>query len=84
MFYLWGIVVYCFDDYKNVGILILFVVCLIFCMKVESLIYVLLFVVVLNGLYCFGYINMFFFIIFNVFCVYWVYLLIIGFKVEND
>lgn len=80
----WGIAVYRFDDYKNAGIPILPVARSIFRTKVESLIYVLLFAAVLNGLYCFGYTNMFFLITFNALCTYWVYLSIIGFKAEND
>ena len=44
----------------------------------------ILFALVLNGLYCFGYTNIFFLIIFNVMCAYWVYLSLIGFKAEND
>ncbi|KAE9697793.1 protoheme IX farnesyltransferase, partial [Enterobacteriaceae bacterium TzEc077] len=38
----------------------------------------------LNGLYCFGYTNVFFLITFNALTAYWFYLSIIGFKAEND
>ncbi|SPL70130.1 heme o synthase [Acinetobacter stercoris] len=80
----WGIAIYRFDDYKNAGIPILPVARTVFRTKVESLIYVILFAAVLNGLYCFGYTNIFFLITFNVLCAYWLYLSIIGFKAEND
>lgn len=80
----WGIAIYRFDDYKHAGIPILPVARSIFRTKVESLIYVVLFAAVLNGLYCFGYTNIFFLITFNALCAYWLYLSIIGFKAEND
>lgn len=80
----WGIAIYRFDDYKRAGIPILPVARSIFRTKVESLIYVVLFAAVLNGLYCFGYTNIFFLITFNALCAYWLYLSIIGFKAEND
>ena len=80
----WGIAIYRFDDYKRAGIPILPVARSIFRTKVESLIYVVLFAAVLNGLYCFGYTNVFFLITFNALCAYWLYLSIIGFKAEND
>lgn len=80
----WGIAIYRFDDYKHAGIPILPVARSIFRTKVESLIYVVLFAAVLNGLYCFGYTNVFFLITFNALCAYWLYLSIIGFKAEND
>ena len=76
--------IYRFDDYKRAGIPILPVARSIFRTKVESLIYVVLFAAVLNGLYCFGYTNVFFLITFNALCAYWLYLSIIGFKAEND
>ncbi|MHA3054906.1 protoheme IX farnesyltransferase [Acinetobacter sp. ANC 4633] len=80
----WGIAIYRFDDYKRAGIPILPVARSVFRTKVESLIYVVLFAAVLNGLYCFGYTNIFFLITFNALCAYWLYLSIIGFKAEND
>lgn len=80
----WGIAIYRFDDYKRAEIPILPVARSIFRTKVESLIYVVLFAAVLNGLYCFGYTNVFFLITFNALCAYWLYLSIIGFKAEND
>ncbi|MHA3078915.1 heme o synthase [Acinetobacter sp. ANC 5502] len=80
----WGIAIYRFDDYKRAGIPILPVARSIFRTKVESLIYVVLFAAVLNGLYCFGYTNVFFLITFNALCAYWLYLSIIGFKAKND
>ncbi|MEB3752918.1 heme o synthase [Acinetobacter sp. MD2(2019)] len=80
----WGIAIYRFDDYKQANIPILPVARSILRTKIESLIYVLLFTAVLNGLYCFGYTNIFFLVTFNALCAYWVYLSIIGFKAEND
>ncbi|RKG35839.1 protoheme IX farnesyltransferase [Acinetobacter guerrae] len=80
----WAIAIYRFDDYKNAGIPILPVARSIFRTKVECVIYIILFAAVLNGLYCFGYTNVFFLITFNALTAYWLYLSIIGFKAEND
>lgn len=80
----WAIAIYRFDDYKNAGIPILPVARSVFRTKVECLIYIVLFAAVLNGLYCFGYTNIFFLITFNALSAYWLYLSIIGFKAEND
>ena len=80
----WGIAIYRFNDYKQAGIPILPVARTIFRTKVESLIYVLLFTAVLNGLYCFNYTNIFFLVTFNALCCYWIYLSIIGFKAEDN
>ncbi|MDC4777495.1 heme o synthase [Acinetobacter baumannii] len=80
----WAIAIYRFDDYKNAGIPILPVAHSIYRTKIECVIYILLFAAVLNGLYCFGYTNVFFLITFNALTAYWFYLSIIGFKAEND
>jgi protoheme IX farnesyltransferase len=80
----WAIAIYRFDDYKNAGIPILPVARSIYRTKIECVIYILLFAAVLNGLYCFGYTNVFFLITFNALTAYWLYLSVIGFKVEND
>lgn len=80
----WAIAIYRFDDYKNAGIPILPVARSIYRTKIECVIYILLFAVVLNGLYCFGYTNVFFLITFNALTAYWLYLSVIGFKAEND
>ncbi|MDC5330177.1 heme o synthase [Acinetobacter baumannii] len=80
----WAIAIYRFDDYKNAGIPILPVARSIYRTKIECVIYILLFATVLNGLYCFGYTNVFFLITFNALTAYWFYLSIIGFKAEND
>ncbi|KHO16168.1 protoheme IX farnesyltransferase [Acinetobacter seifertii] len=80
----WAIAIYRFDDYKNAGIPILPVARSIYRTKIECVIYILLFAAVLNGLYCFGYTNIFFLITFNALTAYWFYLSIIGFKAEND
>ncbi|MDV7617503.1 heme o synthase [Acinetobacter baumannii] len=80
----WAIAIYRFDDYKNAGIPILPVARSIYRTKTECVIYILLFAAVLNGLYCFGYTNIFFLITFNALTAYWFYLSIIGFKAEND
>ena len=80
----WAIAIYRFDDYKNAGIPILPIARSIYRTKIECVIYILLFAAVLNGLYCFGYTNVFFLITFNALTAYWFYLSIIGFKAEND
>ncbi|MFT4021254.1 MAG: heme o synthase [Acinetobacter sp.] len=80
----WGIAIYRFEDYERACIPILPVARSILRTKVESLIYVILFAAVLNGLYCFGYTNIFFLITFNALCGYWVYLSIIGFTTKDD
>lgn len=80
----WAIAIYRFDDYKNAGIPILPVARSIYRTKIEGVIYILLFAAVLNGLYCFGYTNVFFLITFNALTAYWLYLSVIGFKAEND
>ena len=53
----WAIAIYRFDDYKNAGIPILPVARSIQRTKIESLIYVILFIVAMNGLFVFGYTN---------------------------
>ncbi|MDU7367998.1 MAG: heme o synthase [Acinetobacter baumannii] len=80
----WASAIYRFNDYKNAGIPILPVARSIYRTKIECVIYILLFAAVLNGLYCFGYTNVFFLITFNALTAYWFYLSIIGFKAEND
>ncbi len=80
----WAIAIYRFDDYKNAGIPILPVARSIYRTKIECVIYILLFAAVLNGLYCFGYTNVFFLITFNALTAYWLYLSVIGFKAVND
>lgn len=80
----WAIAIYRFDDYKNAGIPILPVARSIYRTKVECVIYIVSFAAVLNGLYCFGYTNIFFLVTFNALTAYWFYLSIIGFKAEND
>ncbi len=80
----WAIAIYRFDDYKNANIPILPVARSIHRTKIESLIYVVLFTIVMNGLYIFGYTNWMYLIILNGLCVYWLYLAVLGFKAEND
>ncbi|WP_273776812.1 heme o synthase [Acinetobacter sp. GSS19] len=80
----WAIAIYRFDDYKNAGIPILPVARSVFRTKIESLIYVVLFVIAMNGLFFYGYTNWVYFILLNVLSFYWIYLGIIGFKAEND
>ena len=80
----WAIAIYRFDDYKNAGIPILPVARSIVRTKVESLIYVILFTVAMNGLYVYGYTNMVFLVICNLLCAYWFYIGVLGFKAEND
>ena len=80
----WAIAIYRFDDYKNAGIPILPVARSILRTKIESLIYVVLFTVAMNGLFVFGYANWLYLVILNALCFYWFYIGVIGFKVEND
>ena len=80
----WAIAIYRFDDYKSANIPILPVARSVQRTKVESLIYVILFTAVLNGLYCFGYTNILFLMIFNLLSGYWIYLSIIGFQAKDD
>ncbi|KAA8735308.1 protoheme IX farnesyltransferase [Acinetobacter qingfengensis] len=80
----WGIAIYRLDDYQRACVPILPVARSVLRTKIECLIYVILFTLVLNGLYCFGYTNVFFLITFNGLCVYWIYLSLIGFKVKDD
>ena len=80
----WAIAIYRFDDYKNAGIPILPVARSIQRTKIESLIYVILFIVVMNGLFVFGYTNWIYLVVLNVLSFYWLYLSIIGFKAEDD
>ena len=76
----WAIAIYRFDDYKNAGIPILPVARSIQRTKIESLIYVILFIVAMNGLFVFGYTNWIYLVVLNVLSFYWLYLSIIGFK----
>lgn len=80
----WGIAIYRFEDYKNAGIPILPVARSIHRTKIESLIYVVLFSITMNGLFVYGYANWMYVVVLNLFCLYWVYLSIQGFKAEND
>lgn len=80
----WGIAIYRFEDYKNAGIPILPVARSIHRTKIESLIYVVLFCITMNGLFIYGYANWMYMVVLNLFCLYWVYLSIQGFKAEND
>ncbi|MCL6248549.1 heme o synthase [Acinetobacter sp. ANC 4945] len=80
----WGIAVYRFDDYKNAGIPILPVARSIHRTKVESLVYVILFCITMNGLYFYGYANWIYMIVLNALSLYWIYLTIQGFKAEDD
>ncbi|QOW49433.1 MULTISPECIES: heme o synthase [unclassified Acinetobacter] len=80
----WGIAVYRFDDYKNAGIPILPVARSIHRTKVESLVYVILFCITMNGLFFFGYANWIYMIVLNALSLYWIYLTIQGFKAEDD
>ena len=80
----WGIAIYRFDDYKNAGIPILPIARSVHRTKIESLIYVVLFTVAMNGLFVFGYANWLYLVILNALCIYWFYIGVIGFKVEND
>ena len=80
----WAIAIYRFDDYKNAGIPILPVARSIQRTKIESLIYVILFIVAMNGLFVFGYTNWIYLVVLNGLSFYWLYLSIIGFKAEDD
>ncbi len=80
----WAIAVYRFDDYKNAGVPILPVARSILRTKIESLIYVVLFTIVMNALFVFGYTNWLYLIVLNALCIYWFYIGVLGFKAEND
>ena len=80
----WAIAIYRFDDYKNAGIPILPVARSILRTKIESLIYVVLFTICMNGLFFFGYANWLYLILLNALSLYWLYLAIIGFKADDD
>jgi heme o synthase len=80
----WAIAIYRFDDYKNAGIPILPVARSILRTKIESLIYVVLFTVAMNGLFIYGYANWMYLIILNALCIYWLYLAVLGFKVAAE
>ncbi|QIO06247.1 heme o synthase [Acinetobacter shaoyimingii] len=80
----WGIAIYRFDDYKNAGVPILPVARSIHRTKIESLIYIVLFTIVMNALYVFGYTNWMYLVILNALCIYWFYIGILGFNAEND
>lgn len=80
----WGIAVYRFQDYKNASIPILPVARSIHRTKIESLIYVVLFGVVMNGLFFFGYANWLYMAVLNILTLYWIYLSIQGFKAKDD
>lgn len=80
----WGIAIYRFQDYANANIPILPVARTIKRTKVESLIYVVLFLVTMNLLYVFGYTNICFAIALNAIGLYWIYLSIKGFKADDD
>lgn len=80
----WAIAIYRFDDYKNAGIPILPVARSIQRTKIESLIYVVLFGICMNGLYVYGYANVVYLVLINALCIYWIYLSVIGFRAEND
>lgn len=80
----WAIAIYRFDDYKNAGVPILPVARSIRRTKIESLIYVILFTVVMNAIFVLGYTHWVYAVILNALCIYWLYLSVIGFKAEND
>ena len=80
----WAIAIYRFDDYKNAGIPILPVARSILRTKIESLIYVILFTIAMNGLFIYGYANWIYALIINALCIYWLYLAVIGFKASAE
>ena len=80
----WAIAIYRFDDYKNAGIPILPVARSILRTKIESLIYVILFTIAMNGLFIYGYANWIYAIILNSLWIYWLYLAVVGFKISAE
>lgn len=80
----WGIAIYRLDDYRQAGIPILPVARSVRRTKTESLIYVVLFTIVMNLLYVWGYTNSIYAILLNVMCGYWLYLSIAGFSAVDD
>ena len=80
----WAIAIYRFDDYKNAGIPILPVARSILRTKIESLIYVVLFTLAMNGLFIYGYANWIYAIVLNALCIYWLYIAVLGFKTKPE
>lgn len=80
----WGIAIYRLQDYSNANIPILPVARSVKRTKIESTIYVILFMACMNLIYYFGYADLWYAIILNALSIYWLYLSIIGFKAEND
>jgi protoheme IX farnesyltransferase len=80
----WGIAIYRYQDYTNANIPILPVARNIKRTKIESLIYVVLFLITMNLLYVFGYANIHFAVLLNLLSFYWIYLSIKGFKADDD
>lgn len=80
----WGIAIYRFQDYANANIPILPVARSVKRTKIESLIYVILFILTMNLLYVFGYANICFAITLNAIGAYWIYLSIKGFSTADD
>jgi protoheme IX farnesyltransferase len=80
----WGIAIYRYNDYSSANIPILPVARSIQRTKIESTIYVILFMACMNLLYYFGYANIWYAVILNLLCLYWIYLSLVGFKAEND
>lgn len=80
----WGIAIYRLQDYSNANIPILPVARSVRRTKIESTLYVILFMACMNLLYYFGYADLWYAIILNISSLYWLYLSLIGFKAEND
>ena len=80
----WGIAIYRYDDYQRAQIPILPVACSIKRTKVECFIYVILFTFTMNGLYVLNYTNIYYLILLNSGCLYWIYLSYQGFNTLDD
>ncbi|MFB2538050.1 MULTISPECIES: heme o synthase [unclassified Acinetobacter] len=80
----WGIAIFRLSDYAQADIPILPVARSVQRTKLESLVYVILFTLCMNGLFLIGHNNWIYLLILNILCIYWIVLSIQGFKAEND
>lgn len=80
----WGIAIFRLDDYRQANIPILPVARSIQRTKIESLIYVILFTLCMNGLVLIGHNNWIYAVLLNLLCLYWIVLSIKGFSAEDD
>ena len=80
----WGIAIYRLDDYTAAHIPILPVARSLQRTKIESLLYVVLFTISMNGLFVLHYTNWIFLVVFNLMALYWIYLSVQGLNATDD